>query len=105
MAVTELKDQAWREFSQAEYAVIDCYGENCFACVLLAPIFDAAADALPVVAFGRVNISFSPDIADTFGIDAMPTLLYFRRGQLVDRTVGSMEREDLLGQLSKLLYE
>ena len=35
----------------------------------------------------------------------MPTLLYFRRGQLVDRTVGSMEREDLLGQLSKLLYE
>lgn len=103
--IKELKGTEWKEFSKAEYAVIDCYGENCFACVLLAPIFDAAADALSGVSFGRVNISFDADIADTYGIDAMPTLLYFRRGELVDRTVGSMEREDLLAHLSRLLYE
>ena len=103
--VKEFKEQQWKEFSQAEYAVIDCYGENCFACVMLAPVYDAVADELSGISFGRVNITFNPDIADTHGIDAMPTLLYFRRGELIDRTVGSIDRAELLEHISKLLYE
>ncbi len=103
--VKELKNTEWKSFSKAEYAVIDCYGENCFACVLLAPIFDAAADELSGISFGRVNITFEPDIADTFGIDSMPTLLFFRKGELVNRVIGSMESEDLISEISKLLYE
>lgn len=43
MATLELKEHEWQEFSQAEYAVIDCYGQNCSACVMLAPIYDAVA--------------------------------------------------------------
>ena len=35
----------------------------------------------------------------------MPTLLYFRRGELVCRTVGSIDRAELLEHISKLLYE
>ena len=105
MATIELKDSQWKEFSQAEYAVIDCYGENCVACVMLAPTFDAVADELSGVHFGRINITFYPEIADTYGINAMPTLLYFRKGELVDQSIGSIEREELLGQISKLLYQ
>ncbi len=103
--VKELKNTEWKSFSKAEYAVIDCYGENCFACVLLEPVFDAAADELTGISFGRVNITFEPDIADTFGIDSMPTLLFFRKGELVNRVIGSMESEDLISEISKLLYE
>lgn len=105
MASVELKEQEWKAFSQAEYAVIDCYGQNCVACVMLEPIYDTAADELEGISFGRIDISHYPDIADSYGIDAMPTLLYFRKGQLVDRSVGSMEREELLERLSKLLYQ
>lgn len=105
MATVELKDSEWKEFSKADYAVIDCYGENCTACVMLAPIYDAVADELAGVSFGRVNISIYPEIADSYGINAMPTLLFFRKGELADQFIGSMEREDLLGLISKLLYE
>lgn len=105
MATVELKDQEWKRFSEADFAVIDCYGENCTACVMLEPIFDAVADELAGIHFGRINISYFPEIADTYGIDAMPTLLYFRKGELVFKSVGSMEREDLLERIAKLLYE
>lgn len=105
MGTIELKESQWKAFSEADYAVLDCYGENCTACVILAPVFDALADELPGVAFGRINITFYPEVADTYGIDAMPTLLYFRKGELVDQTVGSIEREELLAHISKLLYE
>ena len=105
MATVELKDQEWKEFSEAEYAIIDCYGENCVACVMLEPSYDAVAAEMSGVAFGRINISLYPEIADTYGITAMPTLLYFRGGELVDQTIGNMEREELLAQVSKLLYQ
>jgi thioredoxin 1 len=105
MAVTELKEQEWQAFSQADYAVIDCYGDNCAACVMLAPVYDAVANELTGVAFGRINISVYPQIADQHGVNAMPTLLFFRKGELVHQAIGSMEREELLENVAKLLYE
>ena len=105
MAITELKEQEWQAFSQADYAVIDCYGDNCAACAMLAPVFDAIAAELTGIAFGRVNISVYPEIADTHGINAMPTLLFFRKGELVHQGIGSMERDELLAHVDEMLYE
>ncbi len=104
MATVELKESEWKEFSKAEYAVIDCYGDFCAACVMLEPIFDSVADELSGINFGRVNITHYPEIADEFGVTAMPTLLYFRNGELINQSIGSIEREDLLGYVSSLLY-
>lgn len=105
MATVELKDNEWKAFSQKPYAVIDCYGDHCSACVMLAPVFDAVAEELNVIDFGRINITHYSAIADKYNIDAMPTLLFFRGGRLVNTSVGSLDREELLGQLAKLLYE
>ena len=106
MATVELKEnEAWKKFVKADYSIVDCYGENCMACVVLAPIYDAVADEMGEIAFGRVNITYYPDIADTWKIDAMPTLLYFRKGELVNKTIGSIEREELLDNIAKMLYQ
>lgn len=104
MATVELVENQWKDFSKADYAVIDCYGDFCSACVILEPIFDAVADELSGISFGRVNISQYPEIADEYGIDALPTLLYFRKGEVVNQSIGSIEREDLLEYISQLLY-
>ena len=105
MATVELKESEWRDFINTEYSVIDCYGEKCVGCVILGPIYDAVADEMGEIAFGRINISFYPEIADKYSVDAMPTLLYFRNGELVTQSVGSIEREELLENISKLLYQ
>ena len=55
-------------------------------------------DAKRAIRYVRYN-------AEKFGIDAMPTLLFFRRGELVDQAVGSMEREQLFACLAALLYQ
>ncbi len=105
MATKELQGSEWKEFSQADYAVIDCYGDQCFACTLLAPVYDGLADELGDIAFGRINISQYPEIADAHNISAMPTLLFFRHGELVNQSIGSLGREDLLAQVAALLYQ
>lgn len=105
MATVELKEREWEAFSKADYAVIDCYGDQCTACVILEPVYDGVADELSAVPFGRINITRYPEIAETYNISAMPTVLYFRNGELVNQSIGSIEREDLLGYISTLLYE
>ena len=105
MATVELKGSEWKNFIKSEYTIVDCYGENCVACVILEPICDAIADDLSGVDFARINISLYPEIADEFGINAMPTLLYFRNGKLIDKTIGSMERAEFMQHISHLLYE
>ncbi len=105
MAITELKELEWEPFSKADFVVIDCYGENCSACVMLAPVLESVSGEMPGVAFGRINISFYPEIADQYKVNAMPTLLFFRKGELVHQAIGSMEREELLAHIAKLLYE
>lgn len=105
MAVKELDNAQWEAFSRNDYAVIDCYGENCVACVMLAPVYDGVADELPGIEFGRINISFQQEIGEKFQIDAMPTVLFFRKGSLVDKVIGSVEREELLAHISGLLYQ
>lgn len=104
MGTVELRDDQWKEFAKADFAVIDCYGDNCVACVMLAPVYDAVADKMPGVAFGRVNITKYPDIADAYNIMSMPTLLFFRKGEKVHEVIGSMEREALLSNIAVLLY-
>lgn len=104
MATLELKENEYKEFRNNDYAVIDCYGDFCAACVMLEPVFDGVANELSAIYFGRVNITHYPEIADEYGIDAMPTLLFFRKGRLVNKFIGSMEREQLLELVSGLLY-
>lgn len=105
MGTMELTADQWKSFTQADFAVMDCYGDHCAACVMLTPVFDAAADELPGVAFGRINISDHPGVADHFGITAIPTVLFFRRGEKVHEAIGSMDRAQLLAEVAKMLYQ
>lgn len=88
-----------------DYAVVDCYGDFCAACVLLEPVYTAAANDMAYVRFARTNLSEYPEIADRFGINAMPTLLFFRNGKLVHQAIGSMDRSTLNKHLAKMLYQ
>lgn len=105
MAITELKDSDWKEFIKADYAVIDCYGDGCVACVMLAPFYEAAADEMPGISFGRINTTYNPAIAEAYGVMALPTLLFFRKGEKVHELIGSVETDELRANIAKMLYE
>ena len=107
MAVLEANGTNFDELIQADYSVIDMYANGCGACVALAPVFEAASIDMPFLTFAHLKIRQDEGctaIANRYNIKAIPTLLYFRRGELIFKTVGSMDREELDTQLAKLLY-
>lgn len=105
MRTQELDAAAFQEMKKQPFAVIDCYGDACFACKLLEPIFDEVASKLPEIAFGRINLTRCGSAAEGLDIMAFPTLLFFRQGELVHRKTGSLEAAALMKEIGVMLYE
>jgi thioredoxin-like negative regulator of GroEL len=69
----------------------------------LAPVLDELATVYAGrVKFALVNIDQNRLTQSQYGVDATPTLLFFRRGRLVDRVVGALPRPDLTRHLDSL---
>lgn len=105
--VVEANLENFDEVIQGEYVVMDMYGTYCPACVVLAPIFEAASIQMPFLTFAHFNVQAFDDksIALKYNINFIPTILYFRKGELVYRSVGDSSMEELNEHLAKLLYE
>ncbi len=104
MEVKELTSELFHDFVKDEYAIVDCYGEFCSACVMLEPIYEEVAAGLCGISFGKINLSFFNDVAEEYGISALPTILFFRGGTLVNTVVGCVEKDELTELVAQLLY-
>jgi len=84
--------------------MIDFWAEWCGPCRAIAPFVEQlAAEYEGKAVVGKVDIEKSPDIANKFGIRNIPTLLFFKGGELVDKQVGMTSKAALASKLSALL--
>lgn len=72
--------------------LLDCWAPWCGPCRVFAPIFEAAATRLPDVLFARLNTEDEPELAASFEIRAIPTLMVFRDGILLFSQPGMFPR-------------
>ena len=85
--------------------VIDWWVPWCGPCRTFAPIYDEAASRYPDVIFGKVNTEEQPELAGTFGIQSIPTLMVFRDQILVFARPGMVPGEaldELMGKVKAL---
>ena len=84
--------------------MIDFWAEWCGPCRMLAPYVEQIAEEFEGKAVvGKVDIEQCPDIANRYGIRNIPTLLFFKQGELVDKHVGVTTKAALAGKLNALL--
>jgi thioredoxin 1 len=96
--VRELTAEGWdRDVLQAEGPVlVDLWAEWCPPCRKMGPVIDDLArrsgDRGTV---GKLDVDQHPEIAERYGVRSIPTFLLFRGGQVVERRVGAVPREEL----------
>ncbi|MEW6221917.1 MAG: thioredoxin [Candidatus Hadarchaeota archaeon] len=84
--------------------VVDFWAPWCSPCLMVAPIIEELArDYAGKVVFGKVNVDENKEVAMRFGIMAIPTLLFFRGGKLVDQVVGALPEQQIEKSVQKLL--
>lgn len=80
-------------------ALIDFYADWCGPCKMLAPTIEQLAEELQDVVVGKVNVDENADIARTYGVMSIPTVVVLRDGEEVQRTVGFTSRAKLLSMI------
>ena len=84
--------------------LVDFWAEWCGPCKMIAPVLDElAAEYDGKVKIGKVNIDEHQQIAIDYGINSIPTLLFFKNGQVADQVVGMRSKRDLKASFDRLL--
>jgi thioredoxin 1 len=86
-------------------ALVDFTANWCPPCRILAPHIDALArDLSGSVVVVKVDVDDHPDLASRFAVLSMPTLIFFRDGQVVDRIVGALPPDRLRAKVDELRH-
>lgn len=84
--------------------MIDFWATWCGPCRMIAPIVDEiATEYEDKVVVGKCNVDDSVDLPAQYGIRNIPTLLFFKDGQLVDKLVGAVSKKDIVAKIEALL--
>ena len=86
--------------SEPGLLVIDFWAVWCGPCRILSPVVDElAAEYEGRATIAKCNVDDCDDIAAQFGIRNIPTLIFVKNGQVVDRTVGVVPKQDLKARI------
>ncbi|MDR0509291.1 MAG: thioredoxin [Candidatus Methanoplasma sp.] len=96
--MTELTDSTFDKFvDDNSIAVVDCWAPWCGPCVRMTPVIEELSNELSGSAgVAKLNVDKNPAISVRFGIRAIPTLLMFKDGVLVETLVGLRSKEDIM---------
>ncbi|MBI3877140.1 MAG: thioredoxin [Verrucomicrobia bacterium] len=82
--------------------LVDFWAEWCGPCKMLTPVLDElAGEYTGKVKIGKVNVDENQMLAANYRISAIPALLLFKGGQVVEQTVGLKSKRDLKSSLDK----
>ncbi|MFW5753837.1 MAG: thioredoxin [Marinilabiliaceae bacterium] len=84
--------------------LVDFWAEWCGPCRMVGPIVDELAEEYDGKAvMAKMDVDSNPDTSVKFGIRNIPTILFFKNGEVVDKQVGAVPKATLASKLDALL--
>ena len=76
--------------------LVDFWASWCGPCKMLAPVLEELASTHPEFTVAKVNVDENPELAMVYRIAAIPALMAFKDGKVVNQSVGFQSKESLL---------
>lgn len=102
MAVQNVTDQTFEQETKEGLVLADLGAPWCGPCKMIAPVLDEldeeTGDELKIV---QLDVDSNPETARKYDVMSIPTLLFFKDGELVENAVGFRTKEELAGIAKK----
>ena len=105
--VSSIADDNFQEAIKGtdKLVLVDFWAEWCGPCKSLAPALeDASNDLAEKIAVYKLNIDENPVAPQKYGVRGVPTIVFFRNGEEVDRQVGLLPKSKLYEKIEKVIY-
>ena len=101
MAVlTITKDNFEQEVLKADKPVLlDFWASWCGPCRMVSPVIDAIAQEREDIVVGKINVDEQPELAMSFQVMSIPTLVVMKDGKVVDKSMGAQPKQAILNLL------
>lgn len=104
MEVTITNQNLEEVLSSSAVVVIDFWATWCGPCRMLAPtVEEVAAEMEGKAAVCKCNVDEAREVALKYRVMSIPTLIFFKNGEVVDKTVGVVSKEDIILKINNLL--
>jgi thioredoxin 1 len=100
----EFKDTSFQEdvMNSDKLTIVDFWATWCGPCVALAPTIEALYSEFDgKVKVGKLNVDENPETAAKFGIRSIPTILFIKNGEVVDKLVGNQPKSNFVQLIEK----
>ena len=76
--------------------LVDFWATWCGPCMMIAPVLEEISAENDDIKIAKIDVDDNPQLASKFGIMSIPTLLVVKDGQVVNKAVGAMPKDDIL---------
>ena len=84
--------------------LVDCWASWCAPCHIITPFLEQIAEEYDGRAtVCKLNVDENQSLAQKFGIMSIPTILYFKNGEIQDQVIGALPKNELSSRLDNLL--
>ncbi|USK32827.1 thioredoxin [Bacillus sp. F19] len=102
MAITNVTDQTFTTETSQGVVLADFWAPWCGPCKMIAPVLEELDQELgDKVKIVKLDVDENQETAGKYGVMSIPTLLVFKNGEVVDKTVGFQPKEALAELLNK----
>ncbi len=85
----EIKDKnEFQNIINSDYALVDFFATWCGPCKMLSPLIENIANSRDNIKVAKVDVDKHEDLAKTYGVMSIPTLILFKNGKVVATKVG-----------------
>ena len=101
----QFTDESFKELVKGNKpVVVDFWAEWCGPCKMVGPVIEELANEYEDKAIiGKMNVDENDEVAGEYGIRSIPTILFFKNGELKDKQVGAAKKNVLEGKLKAIL--